>query len=433
VSVISGVSVAHGRADVDAIEAAAAGDETGRVERLLRANAVEEAFVLQTCNRAEAYVVTEDGDAGREALSSVLPPLDERVVAEFGHEESLRHLMRVACGLESLVLGEDQILGQFRDAYQRARGAGALGPTLEEAVTKAIHVGERAREETAINEGTVSLGSAAVELAAREYDLDGATTLVVGAGEMGTTAARSFAAAPVGEVLVANRTVPHAEHVAAELDAPARALGLDDLRAAATEADVLVSATGSDEPVIGRETLAGAAETYVIDIAQPRDVAPGAADLPSVTHRDLDSLETITERTRERRREAARRVEGMIDEEFDRLLEQYKRRRADDVIAAMYEGAELVKRREVDEAVRKLEEHGELTDEQREVVESLADSLIGQLLAAPTKSLREAAAEDDWTTINTALQLFDPEFGPEGVMPDEIEPSEATVGAGEDD
>jgi glutamyl-tRNA reductase len=432
VTVITGVSVAHDRADVDAIEAAAANEGAARVQALLQDSSVEEAFALQTCNRAEAYVVTDDPETGRRVLGDALPDLPPDAVRYLGHEESLRHLMRVACGLESLVLGEDQILGQVRDAYERARGAGALGPTLEEAVTKAIHVGERARTETAINEGTVSLGSAAVELAEREYGLGGARTLVVGAGEMGTTAARSLATEPVDEVVVANRTIPHAEHVASELDVDAGAVGLGDLRTAAAAADVVVCATGSPDPVVVRETLADAGEAAVIDIAQPRDVAPGAADLPGVDHYDLDSLESITEQTRDRRREAAAAVREMVDAEFDRLMAQYKRQQADDVIAAMYEGAEFVKRREVREAVQKLEEHDDLTDDQRAVVESLADSLVGQLLAAPTRSLREAAAEDDWTTINTALQLFDPEFGPD-VMPDEIETAPAAESTPEDD
>ncbi|MEF8774086.1 MAG: glutamyl-tRNA reductase [Halobacteriales archaeon] len=431
-SVITGISVAHQRASVDEIEAAGATGEAIRVERLGNEPAVEEAFALQTCNRSEAYVVTKRPEAGREVLDEVVPSLPAGSVRELGHEESLRHLMRVAGGLESLVLGEDQILGQLRDAYERARGADALGPILEEGLTKAIHVGERAREETAINEGTLSLANAAVRLADDEHGLDGSTALVVGAGDMGTTAAKALAAGPVEAAVVANRTVAHAEHVAGEIEAPARAVGLDGLSAVVPEADVVVAATGSQDPVVDRAALADAGETYVVDIARPRDVAPDAIELPDVTYRDLDSLEDITERTRRQRRAAARKVEAMIDEEFDRLLEQYKRRRADDVIAAMYEGAEHVKRREVEKAVRKLQQRGEFTGEQRAVVESLADAMVGQLLAAPTKSLREAAAEDDWTTINTAIRLLDPEFGPDGALAVGVDASEAAENATED-
>jgi glutamyl-tRNA reductase len=413
VSVVTGVSVAHDRASVDEIEAAGAGEVDARLAELLDSPAVQEAFAVETCNRAEAYVVTADPESGRAVLADVLPALRDEAVSEMGHEESLRHLLRVASGLESLVLGEDQILGQLRTAAERARGAGALGPTLEQAVEKALHVGERARTETAINDGAVSLASAAVDLAEEEHGLDGATGLVVGAGEMGTRAARALADGGVERVVVANRTVPHARHVAAELAVDADAVGLEELDEVLAAADVLVAATGAPDAVVDRAALTDAGETYTIDIAQPRDVAPGARSLPGVTLRDIDDLESVTERTRERRRAAADAVERMVDEEFEHLLERYKRKRADDVIAKMYEGAEYVKRSQVEQAVSKLaaQRDGDLSAEEREVVESMAESLVGQLLAAPTRSLRDAAAEDDWTTINTAIELFDPEFG----------------------
>ena len=144
--------------------------------------------------------------------------------------------------------------------------------------------------------------------------------------------------------------------------------------------------------------------------------------------RDLDDLQSMTDETLAQRRRAAAEVESMIDEEFDHLMAQYKRKRADQIIAAMYEGAERVKAKEVGTALSKLEAAGDLTDEQRAVVESMADALVSQLLAAPTQSLRDAAEEDDWSTIHTAIQLFDPHTGgiPDGLLadtaPDELPP-----------
>jgi glutamyl-tRNA reductase len=180
---------------------------------------------------------------------------------------------------------------------------------------------------------------------------------------------------------------------------------------AVAAADVVVTATDSPDPLLDRSDLASAGRTTVVDLGQPRDVDPGVETVPSVDAFDIDSLETITDETREQRREAAVAVEGMIDAEFDRLLDSFKRRRADEAIGTMYASAEAVKERELRTAFDRLEAQGDLTDEQRETVESLADALVGQLLAAPTESLREAAAEDDWTTIQTAMGLFDPEFG----------------------
>lgn len=432
---VMSVSIDHSHADIGTIESACAMKESAVVESLLTHTSVTEAFSLHTCNRFESYVVSETVDSGHEALQSVIRDVPSDAVRVFDHEASLRQLLRVSCGLESLVLGEDQILGQVREAYLNARAKGGIGPVLEDALTKAIHVGERARNETAIDEGVVSLGSAAVRLAARKTSLDGASALVIGAGEMGTLAARSLAE-EVDHLTIANRTIPHAEHVAETLADETRteSIGLDALADTLIENDVAVSATGSDVPVIDRAMLAEAGETLLIDIAQPRDVASDADTLPGVVVHDLGSLESITDETTAQRQAAAKEVETMIDREIDQLLIQYKRKRADEVIAAMYEGAENMKQRELSTAFSQLEASDDLTADQREIVESLADALVGQLLSAPTKSLRDAAERDDWSTINTALQLFDPQFdGPrDQIIPEnEIDTTNVSQGWGQ--
>ncbi|WP_193309083.1 glutamyl-tRNA reductase [Halorubrum halophilum] len=423
---ITGVSVAHSRATVDEIEAAGGDGVRATVSDLLARDGVQEAFALQTCNRSEAYVVTDKTAEGSVALESFAPEVPSGSVRRLDHEESLRHLMRVASGLESLVLGEDQIIGQLREAYEESKSAGGIGPVLKDAVTKALHVGERARNETSINEGVVSLGSAAVRLAATEIDLTDGSAVVIGAGEMGTLAARTLDDTPVSEIIVANRTVPNAAFVAGEVDTPAEAVSLADLATVVPDADLVIAATGSSEPVIGAEHVTGADRLVCIDIAQPRDVDPALGEREGISLYDIDALEDVTRRTRESREAEAREVEAIIDEELDRILQAYKRKRADDAISAMYAGADRVKAREVDRAVSKLEAQGDLTDEQRETVEDLADALVGQLLAAPTRSLRDAAGEDDWETIRTALQLFDPEFDtlPEGPASKEAAPSD---------
>lgn len=407
---VAGVSVSHRQADISEIESAAAPSQRVAVERLLGHSAVTEAFSIQTCNRVEAYVVTDDAEAGRAVLESYAADIPDSVLERLDHEASLRHMMRVASGLESLVIGEDQIIGQVRDAYEDARSVGAIGPVLESAITKAIHVGERARSETAINDGVVSVGSAAVELAATEHDLTGATATVVGAGEMATLAAKALdARTDTDQLLVVNRTIERAERVLETVDMDGQPLGIDALERAISAADVVVSATGKSDPVIDQSVVDGAGETVIFDLAQPQDVPESVGELSTVTRYDLDALESVTEHTRERRREAALEVEGLIDEAFEELLTQYKRKRADEVISAMYEGAERRKTAEVEKALAKLD----LDDQEREIVESMADAIVNQLLAPPTNELRDAAEADDWSTINTALQLFDPSFGDE--------------------
>jgi len=404
--VVSGARLTFETADVEALETARVDNA---LDRLREQPGVEEAFALQTCNRVEAYVVARDRNTGRHALR--MAGFDASGTVESGHEASLRHLMRVAAGLDSMVLGEDQVLGQMKDALQAAEEVDAIGPMLREAVTKAVHVGERARTETEINEGVVSLGSAAARLVQRECRLAGVNALVVGAGEMGTLAAKALVSHGVGQLVIANRSPDRARFVANDLPDPVTGTGFDDLHAAVSNADVVFSATGSSDHVLEPETFDDVeSETFVVDLAQPRDVDPAVESLPDVTVRGLDDLQAVTEETKERRQAAAREVEDLIDHEFEVLLDQYKRKRADEVIAAMYESADRLKRRELETALSKLDAQGDLTDDQRATVEALADSLVSQLLAAPTKSLRDAAAKDDWATIATALQLFDPEF-----------------------
>ncbi|TMT87975.1 glutamyl-tRNA reductase [Haloterrigena sp. H1] len=411
--VVTAARVTHQCGTVDQLAAASPESQTTAVTELLTVPDIEEAYVLSTCNRVEAYVVGPDHVVGRAALAEFFAGVEDDAVVTTDHNESLRHLLRVAAGLESVIIGEDQIIGQVRTAYEDARDAGGVGSMLEAAVTKAIHVGERARTETAINEGVVSLGSAATRRAAQEIDLEGATALVVGAGEMGQLAARSLAAAGVDELVIANRTVSRATHLINDVDdeTDTTVVSLEDLERVAARADVVVAATGSDEPVVEPHHLEGQTDPQVIvDLGQPRDVAPETDSLPAVQVFDLDDLESITAETHEQRADAADEVETMIDHEFELLIEQYKRARADEAIAAMYESAERIKEREVETALSRLG-GDEVSAEQREIVEAMADSLVNQLLAPPTKSLREAAAEDDWSTIHTALQLFNPEFG----------------------
>ncbi|MFA9417023.1 glutamyl-tRNA reductase [Natrinema sp. HArc-T2] len=437
--VVTAARVTHRCGTVDQLAAASPESQTTAVTELLTVPDIEEAYVLSTCNRVEAYVVGPDHVVGRAALSEFFAGVEDDAVVTTDHNESLRHLLRVAAGLESVIIGEDQIIGQVRTAYEDARDAGGIGSMLEAAVTKAIHVGERARTETAINEGVVSLGSAATRRAAREIDLEGATALVVGAGEMGQLAARSLTAAGIDELVVANRTVSRATPLVSDVDdeTDTTVVSLEDLERVATRADVVVAATGSDEPVVEPHHLEGKEDSQVIvDLGQPRDVAPETDALPAVQVFDLDDLESITAETHDQRADAAEEVETMIDHEFELLIEQYKRARADEAIAAMYESAERIKEQEVETALSRLGD--EVSAEQREIVEAMADSLVNQLLAPPTKSLREAAAEDDWSTIHTALQLFNPEFGATDgpIAPPSMTAtvnSDASIGATDDD
>jgi glutamyl-tRNA reductase len=404
--IISGVSIAHDKATLDQLEAATHESEREAVETLLARPAVEEAFAIQTCNRVEGYVVTGDEEAGRDVLGEWTGETSDELIRELDHEGSLRHLLRVGAGLESLVLGEDQILGQLRDAFETARETGGIGPLLEEGLTKAIRVGERARTETAINEGVVSLASAAVRLADEKHGLEDTTVIVIGAGEMGTIAAKRIVDR-AERLVVANRTPSRARRIVKTIQPTDTELVVEDLASISqriVEAEIVISATGSSDTILHKEAFAAAGETFVIDIAQPRDISSAVDGFDHLTLYDLDELESVTQKTRLMRRNAAQEVDEIVTEEFERLLAQYKRQRADTVISAMYESAERVKSRELETALEKLD----LDGNEEAVVESMADAIVSEMLSAPTRSLRDAAENDNWSTIHTALQLFDP-------------------------
>ncbi|MFB6201242.1 MAG: glutamyl-tRNA reductase [Halorhabdus sp.] len=408
--VISGLRVTQDRATATEIETACRRDADARLADLLAADSVAEAFVLQTCIRAELYVVTETPANGQEILSEMDLGVPEDVVVPMDHEKSLRHLLRVTAGLESFVTGEDQILGQVQDAIDTTREVGGIGPVLDLTLSKAVRVGKRARSQTAINEGPTSVGGAAVALVERERDLEDQTVLVIGAGEMGQHLTQAVSIRGADELLLANRTRTRADRLAEMLKSPVTVVAFDRIPGVLPDVDVVLSATASPTPILDVEAFTPSGRTFVVDLAQPRDIHPATSDLDHVVVHDLDTLKSITETARERRQDAFERLERMIDDAIDDLLEEYKRQRVDGVIAGMYQGAERIKREELATAVSKLESHGELTDEQREIVEALADALVSNLLAPPTTALRDAAVRDDWQTIATAVELFDPDI-----------------------
>jgi glutamyl-tRNA reductase len=406
---ISGLSVSHRTASIEAIEQVSGGDPAAVAARLAAAEPVEEVFVLETCNRFEAYVVTPTPASGAAVLASVVASLDADAAVTMEHEESLRHLLRVAAGLESVVIGEDQILGQLKRAIEDARRRGELGALLEPGLMKAVHVGERVRATTGINEGVISMGSAAVQLAASERELTDAHVVVIGAGEMAGLIVAALADSGAAQIEIVNRTLPHAEHLAARAEVPATARALTALDTAVAAADVVFSATGADGYLLTPVDVPDA-PGVIVDASQPRVVDPAVAVDTETVVFDMDDLDAVTSSTTSSRAAAAREAEAIIDEELEHLLYLYKRRRADAAISTMYEAAAAVRDREVATALNRLDDAAPGDAHTEEVIESMADAIIGQLLAAPTRSLRDAAVEDDWETIQTAMTLFDPNF-----------------------
>lgn len=403
--VVSASIVTHQDADVETI-ASAAPDESGQaIESLIGEPEVREAFVLSTCNRVEYYVVTDARTTGREQLTQRLNQVPAAVRTDLGHEAAIEHLCRVASGLESQVLGEDEILGQVRDAFHLAKEHDAIGAILEPALLKAIHIGERARSETTINEGVVSLASAAVQLLEERTHLPTAGGVVIGTGDVGRRTLQRLSEVETAQLYVANRSPEPARQLATEVDG-ATAISLEELPSVLQGATFCISATASDDPVLGPDSVPRGGSLLLVDLGQPPDVSPSIRHRADVAYYDLDRLRIITERTHEQRADAAEQVERLIRNEVDVLKRQFKRDQAEDVIAAMRTGAEAIKRRELRRA-RKRMDHGEAPPE--EIVEDMADAIVNMVMAAPTEALRDAAEENDWETISTAIQIFDPD------------------------
>jgi len=413
---IDGLLVTHKRAELGDLEELckpSAGDLRGR---LLGAGA-DEAYVLQTCNRAEFYV----SGAGREVLDGLADGLADGLGVREGTErhvgdtDAARHLMRLAAGLESMVVGEDEIIGQMREAYHEADDDGALGGALETAVLKALHVGERARTETAINEGNASMGSAAVEAARdRLGSLDGVRVVVVGAGEMGELVARSLADRDTGydEILVANRTYDTAARLADEIGGEPVRFG--EIASRLNETDIVVTATGAPHLIFDGSDLSGH-DLVVLDLANPRDVDEDAAHAEGVELVDIDDISEITGSSVEERRRAAEEVEAMIDEEVSVLEDKMKEERAREMLSTIYERAEEIREEETREALRRLESGGRtLDDREREIVNDLTGSLVRQLLSTPTEALKNAAQSEDYETLRSASEIFRVEEDSEG-------------------
>ncbi|MGK2230097.1 MAG: glutamyl-tRNA reductase, partial [Methanobacteriota archaeon] len=346
---------------------------------------------------------------GRDVLDELAEDVGVREGTEeyMAHTDSVRHLMRLASGLESMVVGEDEIIGQMRDAYHGATSDGALDGALETAVLKALHVGERARTETAINEGNASMGSAAVEAARdRLGSLDGINVVVVGAGEMGELVARSLADRNAGydEILVANRTYDTAARLADEIGGEPVRFG--EISSYLDETDVVVTATGAPHLIFDGTDLRGH-DLVVLDLANPRDVGDDAADAQGVELIDIDDISEIAGSSVEGRRRAAGEVEAMIDEEMEVLEDKLKEKRAKEMLSTIYARAEEIREEETREALRRLESGGRsLDDREREIVDDLTSSLVRQLLSTPTEALKKAAQSEDYETLRRASEIF---------------------------
>jgi glutamyl-tRNA reductase len=371
---------------------------------------VAEVVILSTCNRTEVYWA---GSASGAELSQWLERHHgnnlDLAPSLYVHQaqRAVAHTFSVASGLDSMVLGEAQILGQLKDAYRAAQEAGSTGPSLNKLFQAAFSAAKRVRSETRIGENAVSLASATVSLARRVYsDLSAHTALMVGAGDMNALTARHFMSAGVKHMVIANRTLGRAQTLAAELKA--HAVGLEELDKELAQADIVITCTASPVPLITKSATQAAIRSrrrrpiFMVDLAVPRDIDPAVADLEDVYLFSIDDLQQLVDENRQQREVAAGGARVLIDEEVARFLTESRAHDAGPTIRAMRLQAEEIRLHTVEQARRQLAA-GKSADE---VIEYLANTLTNRLLHTPTQALRQAAELADSTLAEAVIRAL---------------------------
>jgi glutamyl-tRNA reductase len=398
------VGVSHRQAPVELRERVAVdADGAAALARSLADGGPEgcEAVVLSTCNRTELYLATDDpsGQLDERAGASLLALAGDDGIAlapvlyRLGDDSAARHLFRVAAGLDSLVPGEGEILGQVRDAFE----LGSTGPLLDRLFRQALHAGRRARVETAIGESPASVPAAAAALAQQVFgDLAGRHVLLVGAGKMSELTARNLRSRGAAIAAVANRTAANGEELAARVEAVA--VGLDAIPGLLATADVVVTSTSASGFVVDPESAAAALRgrrgrpILFVDLAVPRDVHPALATIDGCFVYDIDDLEAVVQASLAGRRVEAVRAEQIVAAEAERFREWQASLAVVPAIASLRARAEEIRSGELAKAEGRLEK---LPESERKLVESVTSQIVAKLLHLPTVRMKEAAAGAD--------------------------------------
>ncbi len=402
----------HKTAPVDIRERVAFGPDiiVGALRSLLEQSQVEEAVILSTCNRTELYCMSDDPDAVASWLAS-FHGLELETISPYlyrhAERDSVRHLLRVASGLDSMVLGEPQILGQVKSAYQTASDAGATGKLLERLFQHTFAVAKQVRTDTAIGRSPVSVAFAAVSLARQIFaDLSKQTALLIGAGETIELAARHLDQHGIGRIIVANRTVERAHNLANQFGG--YAIALTEIHAHLAEADIVISSTASPLPVLGKGAVESALKkrrhrpVFMVDIAVPRDIEAEVGELNDVYLYTVDDLQEVIEENMRSRQEAAEAAQEIIDLNTEEFMGWLRSLDAVNMIQDFRRRSEALRDEVLDRALSQL--RGGKSPE--ESLRFLAHTLTNKFLHAPSARLRQASSEGEMALLQAAERLF---------------------------
>jgi glutamyl-tRNA reductase len=382
-----------------------------------------EVMILATCNRVEIFGVADvPGEARESAFRRLgahrgvgLRDLDPLLYTRTD-EEAVLHAFRVAASLDSMILGEPQILGQFKDAFALAQSVGTVGPVLHALMSQAFGVAKKVRTETAVGRHAVSVSFAAVELARKIFGgLEGKAVLLVGAGEMSELAARHLVDHGTLPVYVANRTWARAQELARSL--AGIAVPFEDMLATLATVDIVITSTAAQEPIIQTAQVRDALHArrarplFFIDIGVPRNVEPAVNELENVFCYDVDDLQSVVESNLRERQREAKRAEGMLEREVQRFAERLRDLEVVPTIVSLREKLETIRRAELDKALSRLPGADEET---RRVMEAFSQSIINKVLHAPTVKLRDSSrAGHGPRWVETISEIFGLKPGPQ--------------------
>ena len=390
------------------------GDDVARaLTDMAQSTGVSEAVLLSTCNHTEFYVISDD--AGSERLRAWLrnernldPSFGDSMFSLNNEEEAIRHLFRVACGLDSMVLGEPQILGQLKDAFRSAQVANTLGPELSRLLQHSFSAAKKIRTDTEIGASPVSVASAAVSLANQFFaGFTKHTALLVGAGPTVELLAKHLSSRNIGRLFVANRDVDRARELAGRFGG--FALPLSEIAGTLPEADILISSTASPEPVILLEHMQDAIRArkrkpiFAVDIAVPRDIESGVDDLEDVYLYSIDDLDRVIQEGQGHREAAAVEADKLLQDEIQRYLAIERSKQAVPIIAALRDHSEALRHEVNALAMRRIAKGESPAD----AVEFATAALMKKLLHNPSIALRKAGETSDERLIEAARALFD--------------------------
>jgi glutamyl-tRNA reductase len=411
------VRITHKTAHVPLMEAVAFKEKQQALAEICALENVEECLILQTCNRIELFIVTETEEKTAEIAKDYLAKRAQsrseeafKAIETSMDNVTFDHLLRVTSGLESMVIGEDQVLNQVWDAYLEAEKAKTIGPILKHLFNRAMTVGRRVRNETGINKGAVSVGSAAVELAVKLLgSLEDKKILVMGAGEIGTLVAKALARRCLSPIFIANRTYDRAVKLARDLSG--QAVKFNHFEEVLVDADVVICSTAAPHYLLTKEIVSrlmsqrvNQSDLIIIDISNPRNVEKAVQEVAGTKLYNIDDLQLIADKNKQEREKSIENAVEILEEELVILNDDMKRFSVRLIVSSLLSRAEEVRQKELATALNML---GNLDERQKQILEDLTSILLKQTFIPIVENLRLAAKNDKKEVIDVAVKLFE--------------------------